>query len=72
MLTGEYNKQGYKIFSDNELIYEAGNNPLDSALGQNLASDGLSLPALKMYCDITMSDLAIERNEETGDILQTK
>ena len=70
MITGQFNQYSYQIFSDDNLIYEAGNNPLDSAVSQSLnpANGGLSLSMLKLYCETTACELAGERDEELGKI----
>lgn len=62
MITGEYNKNGYQIFSDNEEIYSATNNP--HASQGPVVSDGVPLVTLRKWCRQTAKEFAKERHEE--------
>lgn len=53
-LIGYYNRHGYRIEDnlDGEILYEAGNNPLESTSHVDPA-DGLNLKTIRSYCDRT-------------------
>lgn len=67
MISGEYNKLTYKIFSDGIEIYTAGNVEGDSQAYTG-ADDGVGLVAMRCYCWSTAREMAAERSEELGTI----
>jgi hypothetical protein len=60
-IIGYYNLDGYRIEDnlDGEVLYEAGNNPLESSSHVDRA-DGLPLHTIKEYCERTGREMAEE------------
>ena len=60
MITGYYDNSGYSIWKNDELIYEAGNNPLEST---SVIKNGLLIETIKEYCIQTGNEIAAEQND---------
>ena len=60
MITGYYDNQGYSIWKDDELLYEAGNNPLESS---SVVKNGLPIETIREYCIQTGNEIAEEQND---------
>ena len=67
MLTGQYNRKAYWIFSDDAEIYAAGNSPHDSQ-AYLPADQGVGLRLMRLYCLSTLRELAEERGETAGGV----
>jgi hypothetical protein len=64
-IIGYYNLDGYRIEDnlDGEILYEAGNNPLESSSHVDRV-DGLPLKTIKKYCRGTGFEIAEELKAE--------
>jgi len=57
---GRYNAHEYEIEVDGEIVYRAGNSPLDSQ-GYVSKQDGIGIAEMKEYCIHTTKQEARER-----------
>jgi len=64
-IIGYYNLDGYRIEDnlDGEILYEAGNNPLESSSHVDRA-DGLPIETIREYCERTGKEMATELKAE--------
>ena len=64
-IIGYYNLDGYRIEDnlDGEVLYEAGNNPLESTSHVDHA-DGLPIETIQEYCVLTGQEVAKELKAE--------
>lgn len=64
-IIGYYNLDGYRIEDnlDGEILYEAGNNPLESSSHVD-RSDGLPIKTIREYCEQTGREMSVELKAE--------
>jgi len=67
MITGTYNAYFYHVYSDDSIIYTAGNSPCDSQAYVNPV-EGVGLEQMKKFCQSTCEELAAERAEVCGEV----
>ena len=67
MIEGYYNEYGYRIESDGEEIYQAGNCPLESTTIVD-PRYGLTLETIEEFCKQTCHEFAEERKEPLGNV----
>ena len=67
-ISGLYNSGEYRIYSNGEEIYRAGNSECDSQVYLEPGSPGtVDLETMHRYCISTASELAEEREESLGE-----
>jgi hypothetical protein len=67
MVTGQYNELEYRIYSDGDEIYRAGNCISDSQVFFP-ASQGVGIELMGKYCHKTAKEMAEERAEDFGGV----
>jgi len=66
VISGQYHRYGYAVYSDGEEIYTAGNCPGDSQHRVSLKSRHCPIEQIREWCEKTVSDFAGERGEKAG------
>jgi hypothetical protein len=61
VVRGEYNRNGYEIWSDGQHVYSAGNHVQDSTQPALCEQDRLPLKTIRWFCIKTAREIAIEQ-----------
>ena len=59
-MRGEYNRNGYEVRSDGQLVYSAGNHVRDSSQPALCKQDRLLLKTIRQFCIKTAQEIATE------------
>ncbi len=59
---GEYNRNGYEIWLDEQLVYSAGNHVQDSSQPALCRRDRLPLKTIRQFCIKTAREIAKEHH----------
>ena len=62
VVCGEYNRNGYDVWIDGRLVYEAGNHVHDSAQYATSDCDQLPLRTIRKFCIKTAREIAEEHH----------
>jgi len=69
---GEYNRNGYDIWIDNQLDYSAGNHVQDSSQPALCRRDRLPLKTIRQFCIKTAREIATENNARFAGVERVK
>jgi hypothetical protein len=67
-LHGEYNRNGYEIWCDGQVVYSVGNNVLDSTQPAMCNEERLPLTTMRRFCIRTAHEVAEEQNRPFGGV----
>lgn len=67
LINGRFNALTYVIEIDDEVVYQAGNSPLESQ-GYVSAEDGVGLEKMKEYCKISLLQFVWDREGTVGSV----
>ena len=62
VVRGEYNRNGYEVWSDGQHVYSAGNHVHDSSQPALCKQDRLPLKTIRRFCIKTAREIATELN----------
>ena len=65
---GEYNRHGYEIWCDGQVVYSAGNHAQDSIQPALCNEDRLPLRTIRRFCIKTAHEIAEEQNRPFGGV----
>jgi hypothetical protein len=72
-ISGIYNAGEYRIYSDGEELYRAGNSEYDSQVYLEPGSPGsVSLARMRSFCRNTAQQFADEREESLGQCVEAE
>ena len=60
VVRGEYNRNGYEVWSDGQHVYSAGNHVQDSSQPAPCKQDRLPLKTIRQFCIKTAREIALE------------
>lgn len=60
VVRGEYNRNGYEVWSDGQHVYSAGNRVQDSTQPALCEQDRLPLNTIRQFCIKTAQEIAAE------------
>lgn len=61
VIHGEYSRNGYDVWMDDQVVYSAGNHIHDSTQPATCEKDRLPLRTIRKFCIKTTREIAIER-----------
>ena len=62
VVRGEYNRNGYEVWSDGQHVYSAGNHVQDSTQPALCKQDRLPLKTIRRFCIKTAREIAAEHH----------
>ena len=68
VVRGEYNRNGYEIWSDGQHVYSVGNHVQDSGQPALCKLDRLPLKTIRRFCIKTAREIATEQRGRFGGV----
>jgi hypothetical protein len=72
VVRGEYNRNGYEVWSDGQHVYSAGNHVQDSTQPALREQDRLPLKTIRRFCIKTAREIATEQRGRFGGVERVK